>query len=78
MEKEVIIDRVRDDKIKSRRSSSIRAVENVRSGEQDKRGKWTEIAKDLVIREAIERQGYEYKDTEAFFYVADYLEYVCH
>lgn len=37
---------------------------------------WTEITKDLVVREAIERLGYEYEETEWFFYVMEYLRYV--
>ncbi|KAI2611799.1 hypothetical protein GGR54DRAFT_339251 [Hypoxylon sp. NC1633] len=36
---------------------------------------WTEITKDLVVREAIERMGYEYEETEWFFYVMQYLRY---
>ncbi|KAI1494599.1 hypothetical protein F5X96DRAFT_676383 [Biscogniauxia mediterranea] len=36
---------------------------------------WTEITKDLVVREAIERLGYEYEETEWFFYVMQYLKY---
>ena len=37
---------------------------------------WTEITKDLVIHEALETRGYEYDETEFFFYVMDYLRYV--
>lgn len=37
---------------------------------------WTEITKDLVCREAIQRLGYPYEETEWFFYVMDYLRYV--
>lgn len=37
---------------------------------------WTEITKDLVIREAIEKRGYQYEETEFFFYVMSYLAYV--
>lgn len=36
---------------------------------------WTEITKDLVIREAIEEMGYEYEETEWFFYIMSYLRY---
>ncbi|KAK7985108.1 hypothetical protein PG996_005650 [Apiospora saccharicola] len=36
---------------------------------------WTEITKDLVVREAIEKLGYEYEETEYFFYVMQYLRY---
>jgi hypothetical protein len=37
---------------------------------------WTEITKDLVLREAVERMGYEFEETEYFYYVMDYLRYV--
>lgn len=37
---------------------------------------WTEITKDLVIKEAIEEMGYEYEETDMFFYVMKYLRYV--
>lgn len=40
------------------------------------RDMWTEITKDLVIREAVEEVGYEYEETELFFYVMQYLRYV--
>ncbi|KAH7037108.1 uncharacterized protein B0I36DRAFT_345272 [Microdochium trichocladiopsis] len=36
---------------------------------------WTEITKDLVVREAIEKRGYAYEETEFFFYVMQYLAY---
>ncbi|KAH0005405.1 hypothetical protein KCU72_g16621, partial [Aureobasidium melanogenum] len=36
---------------------------------------WTEVAKDLVIKEAIEEMGYQYEDSEHFFYVMEYLKY---
>lgn len=37
---------------------------------------WTEITKDLVVREAIERAGYEYEETDQFYYIFAYLHYV--
>lgn len=37
---------------------------------------WTEITKDLVVKEAIEEMGYDYEETEFFFYVMVYLRYV--
>lgn len=37
---------------------------------------WTEITKDLVIREAIDECGYEYEETREFYYIMDYLKYV--
>ncbi|KAK3330579.1 hypothetical protein B0H66DRAFT_68374 [Apodospora peruviana] len=36
---------------------------------------WTEITKDLVTREAIEQLGYEYEETEWFYYIMQYLRY---
>jgi hypothetical protein len=37
---------------------------------------WTEVTKDLVIKEAIEEKGYEYEETDGFYYVMEYLQYV--
>ena len=37
---------------------------------------WTELSKDLVVREAIETMGYDYEDAADFFYVMEYLQYV--
>ncbi|KAH9861640.1 hypothetical protein J1614_011392 [Plenodomus biglobosus] len=42
---------------------------------QKKKDMWTEITKDLVIREAIESMGYSYEETDDFFYVMEYLRY---
>jgi hypothetical protein len=39
-------------------------------------GLWTEITKDLVVREAIEQSGYDYDETEFFYYILTYLRYV--
>ncbi|OQO06987.1 hypothetical protein B0A48_07553 [Cryoendolithus antarcticus] len=36
---------------------------------------WTEITKDLVIKEAIDECGYSYEETDEFFYVIEYLRY---
>lgn len=38
---------------------------------------WTEITKDLVSREAIDYLGYDYQETEYFYYILQYLRYVC-
>lgn len=38
---------------------------------------WTEVTKDLVIREAIDECGYSCEETDDFFYVMEYLKYVC-
>lgn len=37
---------------------------------------WTEITKDLVCREAIEQSGYDFEETEYFYYIVEYLAYV--
>lgn len=34
---------------------------------------WTEITKDLVCREALQELGYEYEETEYFYYVIEFL-----
>lgn len=39
-------------------------------------GLWTEITKDLVVKEAITEAGYEFEETEDFYYVIAYLGYV--
>ncbi|SMY22614.1 unnamed protein product [Zymoseptoria tritici ST99CH_1A5] len=48
-------------------------------GEKEKPRKrdkmWTEVTKDLVIKEAIDEQGYEYEETDDFFYIIEYLKY---
>ncbi|KAH8593962.1 hypothetical protein B0O99DRAFT_652901 [Bisporella sp. PMI_857] len=36
---------------------------------------WTEITKDLVEKEAIEQMGYDYEETEFFYYIIQYLGY---
>ena len=37
---------------------------------------WTEITKDLVSLEAIKEKGYEFEETEKYYYVMEYLRYV--
>ena len=39
-------------------------------------GMWTEITKDLVSEEAIKEAGYEFEETEFFYYIMSYLRYV--
>ncbi|CAK7201984.1 hypothetical protein SEUCBS139899_004700 [Sporothrix eucalyptigena] len=36
---------------------------------------WTEITKDLVSREAMDYLGYDYEETEYFYYILQYLRY---
>lgn len=42
---------------------------------KSKKDMWTEITKDLVIREAIDSMGYACEETEDFYYVMEYLRY---
>jgi hypothetical protein len=45
--------------------------------ERDAReGLWTEITKDLVVKEAIQELGYEFEETDDFYYIIAYLRYV--
>lgn len=37
---------------------------------------WTEITKDLVVKEAIERMGFEYEETVTSYFIFSYLQYV--
>jgi hypothetical protein len=62
-DREIEIDRVTDRRV-------------ARSPAPQPKEMWTEITKDLVIREAIEELGFEYEETDQFFYVMDYLKYV--
>lgn len=39
-------------------------------------GLWTEVTKDLVVKEAIQEMGYEYEETEDFYYIIAFLRYV--
>lgn len=50
---------------------------NLKEGtvKQRKKDMWTEITKDLVIREAIDSMGYACEETDDFFYVMEYLRY---
>ncbi|OSS53588.1 hypothetical protein B5807_00189 [Epicoccum nigrum] len=40
-----------------------------------KKDMWTEVTKDLVLREAIDGMGYRCEETEDFFYIMEYLRY---
>ena len=56
--------------------SSDRRVGMPRGPKNKNEGLWTEITKDLVVKEAIESSGYDYEETDYFFYVMQYLRYV--
>ena len=53
-----------------------RATDFSNQVKQKKKDMWTEITKDLVIREAIDSCGYSCEETDDFFYVMEYLRYV--
>jgi hypothetical protein len=58
-----------------------RVIERVVEGRPSRRERqrddmWTEITKDLVSREALEASGFDYEETEYFYYVMEYLQYV--
>lgn len=59
------VEKVTDRRIAIRSSTPPRRAET-----------WTEITKDLVCREAILEMGYEFEETEYFYYIIDYLAYV--
>lgn len=78
-EREVIIrERERREEIEvSPRNQDEVVVQKRYVDSRRKRDKlWTEISKDLVLREALERSGYEFDETEDFYYVFEYLRYV--
>lgn len=53
-----------------------RSMSAVRPPPRLRKDMWTEVTKDLVIKEAIEEMGYDYEETTEFFYVIEYLQYV--
>jgi hypothetical protein len=44
---------------------------------EKRKKRYTEVTKELVVREAIERAGYDYDETDHDYYIYDYLRYVC-
>jgi len=54
-----------------RRVGMPRSPSKPRAGE----GLWTEITKDLVVKEALEQSGYDFEETEFFYYILTYLRY---
>ena len=75
-------ERLTDQEIFSRFARELRERKvPLESNELDKEegrtdDRWTEIAKHLVSKKALKIMGYEYKETEAFYYVIAYLRYV--
>ena len=64
----------RDDYRETRITETRIEKETSRGKTNDRR--WTEITKDLVIVEAIKEMGYEYQESDGYFYVMEYLRYV--
>jgi hypothetical protein len=57
-------------------SSSDRRVGMPRAPKNRMGDLWTEITKDLVSKEAIAELGYDFEETEFFYYILQYLNYV--
>ncbi|KAK4864372.1 hypothetical protein LT330_009899 [Penicillium expansum] len=51
-----------------------RIAQQVTDPEETRNDRWTEIAKKLVVREAIEQMGFEYEETRTCYYIFSYLE----
>ncbi|KAH8838174.1 hypothetical protein MCOR27_006713 [Pyricularia oryzae] len=62
--------------IRDKRTTDVEIEQTTRrrSRRQDE-SMWTEITKDLVCREAIIDMGYEFEETDLFYYVMQYLKY---
>lgn len=54
-----------------------RIAQQVTDPEETRNDRWTEIAKRLVVREAIEQMGFEYEETRTCYYIFSYLKPVC-
>ncbi|KAF7528803.1 hypothetical protein PCG10_009516 [Penicillium crustosum] len=54
-----------------------RVAQQVTDSEETRNDRWTEIAKRLVVREAIEQMGFEYEETRTCYYIFSYLKSVC-
>ncbi|KAJ5146329.1 uncharacterized protein N7515_000893 [Penicillium bovifimosum] len=50
-----------------------RIAQQVTETKETRNDRWTEIAKKLVVREAIEQMDYEYEETKGFYYIFSYL-----
>ncbi|CAI7610285.1 unnamed protein product [Penicillium viridicatum] len=51
-----------------------RVAQQVTDPEEARNDRWTEIAKRLVVREAIEQMGFEYEETRTCYYIFSYLK----
>lgn len=79
LEREIIIrERERREEIESipETKEEVRVHKRYTDPRRKRDKLWTEISKDLVVREALERGGYEFDETENFYYIFEYLRYV--
>ncbi|OQD71273.1 hypothetical protein PENPOL_c001G03912 [Penicillium polonicum] len=51
-----------------------RVAQQVTDPEEARNDRWTEIAKRLVVREAIEQMGFEYEEMRTCYYIFSYLK----
>ncbi|KAI2741721.1 hypothetical protein DTO013E5_5142 [Penicillium roqueforti] len=51
-----------------------RIAQQVTGADESPNDRWTEIAKRLVVREAIEQLGFEYEETRTCYYIFSYLK----
>lgn len=54
-----------------------RIAQQIKEPKETRNDRWTEIAKRLVVREAIEDMGFEYEETRTSYYIFSYLKPVC-
>jgi translation elongation factor EF-1alpha len=54
-----------------------RVAQHVTEPEEMRNDRWTEITKKLIVREAIERMGFEYEETRTSYYIFSFLKSVC-
>jgi hypothetical protein len=54
-----------------------RIAQQVTDSKDPRDDRWTEIAKKLVVKDAIEQLGYEYEETRTAYYIFSYLKPVC-
>ena len=59
-----------------RRTDDIEHPPDRPKSKDPKEGMWTEITKDLVVKEAIVKMGYEFEETDEFYYILQHLRYV--
>jgi hypothetical protein len=68
------------EKGRSRSRGPVDYAENMRRERGIRRSRgvgnelWTEITKDVITREAIEEIGYQFEETDSFYYIYEYLD----